>query len=115
MSKPYVIAAHSIKEFNSYYDFLYSRFSNINYQTNSTYYIQGCDEAIGLCLNYLKEHDDSVSGLVSFIKTRKSTSERRVKDAYNQGFLEGFLLVTDALNEAKYELMEEVKKAVSNL
>ena len=115
MSKPYVIAAHSIKEFNTYYDYLYSRFSNINYQTNSTYYIQGCDEAISLCLTYLKEHNDSVSGLVSFIKTRKESNTRRVKDAYNQGFLEGFLLVTDAINEAKYELMAEVKTAVAEL
>ena len=115
MSKPYVIAAHSVKEFNSYYDYLYSRFSNINYQTNSPYYIQGCDEAIGLCLTYLKEHNNSISGLVSFIKTKKESSNRRIKDAYNQGYLEGFLLVTDALNEAKYELLDEVKKAVDQL
>jgi len=115
MSKPHVIAAHSIKEYSSYYDYLVDRFENISYGDNSPYFQQGCAEAINLCLDYLRSNPNNLTGLVSFIKTRRSASSRRVKDAYMQGHLEGFLLVTDALNEARLELLEETKKAIATL
>ncbi len=115
MSKPYVIAAHSIREYGNYYDYLVDRFENINFGDNSPYYVQGCTEAINLCLDYLHNNPNNLSGMMSFIKTRRSASSRRVKDAYMQGHLEGYLLVTDALNEAKMELLEETKKAIATL
>ncbi|MEA5026634.1 MAG: hypothetical protein VB012_03125 [Erysipelotrichaceae bacterium] len=105
-------------DYQNRYEFLVDSLQFVKYDPRYRgYYRDGHQEAIQKCVSWLSDSNNDFDGTEDYIEKEIQTflrRQRRNRDKFIEGYLDGLHLFKDELNKSKVFMMSKVKKMLVN-